>query len=237
LSQAERAQWLIVPAIANWPIIVVAVVCAGCTGAISPSTPQPTLEVLDYLVGDAALWPRIGNHYSNQIVDIGRREVCWVKYANPQRFECWRWDDAFVYHAVDHAVDGDTGESYSFTDGRWLPRRFAGTWSLDVAVNSIVWFNPPCRFDAQKSHEFPYRQRAWLEANRDAGGDLGVRDTLVLEYAPYDPVSGRSIPERFYFARGAGWYEWQREDADKVFNRRGGPVVDMNRAVWCASPP
>jgi len=222
---------------ARWTLIVATVVCAACSAAVSPSAPAQTIDVLDYLIGDSALWPRIGNHYSNQVLDRERREVCWVKYANPQRFECWRWDDAFVYHAVDHAVDGDTGESYSFTDGRWLPRRFAGTWSLDVAANSIVWFNPPCRFNAEKSHGFPYRQRAWLEANRDAGGDLGVRDTLVLEYAPYDPGSGRSNPEVFYFARGAGWYEWKREDADRIFNRRGGPVVDLNRAVWCSAAP
>jgi hypothetical protein len=218
----------------GWIVIVVVVASTACAGAVSPSPPQ-TIDVLDYLIGDAALWPRIGNHYSNQVVDMTRREVCWVKYANPQRFECWRWDDAFVYHAVDHAVDGDSGESYSFTDGRWLPRFFSGAWSLDVTGNAIVWFDPPCRVDPQKSHGFPYRQRAWLEPNRDAGGDLGVRDTVVLEYAPYDPASGRSNPELFYFGRGAGWYEWKREDADRIFNRRGGPVVGMNRTVWCAN--
>jgi hypothetical protein len=58
----------------------------------------------------------------------------------------------------------------------------------------------------------------------------------VLEYAPYDPVSGRSVPEYFYFARGAGWYRWRRENADLFFNRRGGPVVPMNRSVWCEPP-
>src|SRR5439155_5250511 len=140
------------------------------------------------------------------------------KYANPQRFECWRWDDQFVYHAVDHALDGDTSESYRFTDGRWIARHLSGEWALDVGSNQIVWFDPACRVVPEKSHLFPYRQRAWLEPGRDAGGDLGRRDTLVLEYAPYDPASGRSIAERFYFARGAGWYEWQRQDADKIFN-------------------
>jgi hypothetical protein len=216
--------------------IVTALVCGGCAQPLAPSEMRETVDVLDYLIGDQTMWPRIGNHYSNQVVDVAHREVCWVKYANPQRFECWRWDDEFVYHAVDHAVDGDTGESYSFTDGRWLPRRLSGVWSLDVRDNRIVWFNPPCLLNAAKSHVFPYRQRAWLAPGREAAGDLGVRDTLVLEYAPYDPVSGRSVPERFYFALGAGWYEWQREGTDLVFNRRGGPVVGMNRAVWCPPP-
>jgi hypothetical protein len=111
----------------------------------------------------------------------------------------------------------------------------SGTWSLDLPDNQMIWFTPQCRVDPQKSHGFPYRQRAWFEPARDVGGDLGIRDTVVLEYAPYDPVSGRTTPERFYFAQGAGWYRWQREDADLTFNRRGGPVVPMNRSVWCES--
>ena len=72
--------------------------------------------------------------------------------------------------------------------------------------------------------------------DRDAGGDLGFRDTVVLEYAPYDAASGRSVPEYFYFGRGAGWYGWQRESIDLFFNRRGGPTVPMNRSVWCEPP-
>lgn len=216
----------------------------GCSAA-GPAAPTPggpaagaAVDVVDYVVGEASLWPRVGNHYSNQVVDLARREVCWVKYANPQRFECWRWDDRFVYHAVDHAVDGDTGESYRFSDGRWLPRRLtADGWSIDLPANGIEWFAPPCTRDAARSHAFPYRQRAWLSPQADAGGDLGVRDAIVLEYAPYDPVSGRSTPERFHFAKGAGWYRWERDGVDLQFNRRGGPVVPMNRAVWCDAPP
>jgi hypothetical protein len=217
-------------------VVAALVVCCSCQHPSSPSERAPAIDVLDFVIGDQALWPRIGNHYSNQIVDRARQEVCWVKYANPQRFECWRWDEQFVYHAVDHALDGDTSESYRFTDGRWIARRVSGEWSLDVASNQVVWFDPACHVVPEKSHLFPYRQRAWLEPARDAGGDLGRRDTLVLEYAPYDPASGRSIAERFYFARGAGWYEWQREDADKIFNRRGGPVMPMYRSVWCGAP-
>lgn len=216
--------------------LIATLLCCSCTQPTSPSIPAPLVQVLDYLIGDQTLWPRVGDHSSNQIVDMERGEVCWVKYANAQRFECWRWDDEFIYHAVDHAIDGNSAESYSFTDGRWLPRRFSGTWSLDVPLNRLIWFDPPCRFAADKSHVFPYRQRAWLEAGRNAGGDLGVRDTLVLEYAPYDPVSGRTNPERFYFALGAGWYEWQRGAKGTVFNRLGGPAVGMNRSMWCANP-
>jgi hypothetical protein len=212
-----------------------------CTWILSPSgsgSGAVRVDVVEFVIGDPTLWPRVGNHYSNQIVDQARQEVCWVKYANPQRFECWRWDDAFVYHAVDHAVDGDTGESYSFTDGRWLPRWLStDVWSLDLRGNRIVWFDPPCVRDAGRSGQFPYRQRAWFEPQVDAGGDLGVRDAVVLEYSPYDPASGRTTTERFHFARGAGWYRWERDGVDLRFNRRGGPAVPMNRSVWCDAPP
>jgi hypothetical protein len=115
------------------------------------------------------LWPRRGSHGQNQIVDFTRREVCWVKYGNPRRFECWRWDDRFIYHAVDHGLDGDSNESYLLTDGRWLARDIpasataAAPWTLDVAQNQLVWFDASCRVDPARSHAFPYRQRAWFE--------------------------------------------------------------------------
>jgi hypothetical protein len=218
---------------------------AGCS---SPATPSPLaaptgaarLDVLDFVIGDAALWPRRGSHGQNQIVDRTRQEVCWTKYGNPRRFECWRWDDQYLYHAVDHALDGDIEESYFFTDGHWMPRfvpaaaTAAAPWTFDVAQNDLVWFDAACRVDPSRSHPFPYRLRAWIEPNVDGGTDLGVRETLMFEYEPYDPVSGAAHPERYYFGRGAGWYRWERAAFVDLFNRFGGPATPMNRSVWCA---
>ena len=99
--------------------LVVLLLCTSCSSPAAPATPQASVDVLSYLLGDPALWPRRGSHGQNQIVDFTRREVCWVKYGNPRRFECWRWDDRFIYHAVDHGLDGDSNESYLLTDGRW----------------------------------------------------------------------------------------------------------------------
>src|SRR5205823_11814137 len=178
--------------------------CGG-TGAdrsIGPSSLEPTVDVLDYLIGASNLWPRIGSHSQDQVVDLDRQEICWVKYANSRMFECWRWDDSFVYHVVDHAIDGNTGESYRFPDGRWLPRRLTGTWRFDVRGNRITWFDPACRVQA-RSGVFPYRQRVWIEP-RDAGGDLGVRDTLVLEYQPYDPAGFGRRGGEFLFRTRCG---------------------------------
>src|SRR5437762_152521 len=145
-------------------LLVAVLVCASCSSPSAPS--QPSVDVLAYLIGDAALWPRVGNHGQNQVVDPARQEICWTKYANPRRFECWRWDDAYVYHAVDHALDGDINDSYSFTDGRWMPRYLpdaataAAPWSLDVAQNRITWFDPSCVIDPARSpHRFVPRSR------------------------------------------------------------------------------
>jgi hypothetical protein len=220
---------------------IAALVIAGCAAPppSAPTTPAP-IDVLTYLIGDAATWPRRGNHGQNQIVDRTRQEVCWTKYSNPRRFECWRWDDQYVYHAVDHALDGDSEESYVLTDGRWMPRfvptgaTAAAPWRFDVTANRLVWYDAACRIDASRSHLFPYRLRAWIEPGVDAGVDLGVRETLLFEYEPYDPASpGSAHPERFYFGRGAGWYRWERDGFIDLFDRFGGPATQMNRSVWC----
>jgi hypothetical protein len=216
--------------------------CVSCSSPTSPATRPAGVDVLSYLLGDPALWPRGGSHGQNQILDLARREVCWVKYGNPRRFECWRWDDQFVYHAVDHGLDGDSNESYAFTDGRWLPRDLptgataSAPWTLDVAQNQLVWFDAACRVDPARSHAFPYRQRAWFEPRRNAGADLGARDTLVLEYQPYDPTGAIGAAEHYYLGLGAGWYEWERSGFRDLFNRTGGFNVAMDRTVWCQGP-
>jgi hypothetical protein len=226
---------------------VAAALLLSATCSQAPAAPSPAaasaaapVDVLVYLLGDAALWPRVGSHAQNQLIDLAAREVCWVKYGNPRRFECWRWDEEYVYHAVDHALDGDSNESYRFTDGRWLPRRLpAGTtaaapWTLDVARNDLVWFDASCNVDPSRSHPFPYRMRAWLETGLDAGRDLGVRDSLVFEYQPYDPAApSPGASERYTMALGAGWWRWERSGFTDLFNRIGGPRSQMNRTVWC----
>lgn len=205
---------------------------AGCASPSAPSANGSRVDVLDYILGEAQTWPRVGSQSQHQIVDFGRREVCWVKYANPRTFECWRWDDQYVYHVVDHAIDGNTGESYSFDDGRWLPRYLDEDWRLDVAT-TIVWFDAACRVNDARSGLARYRQHAWLERRLDAGGDLGVRDVLVLEYAPQDPAGGPGAPELFYFAKAAGWYAWERGGVRVLFNRIGGPARTAAREIAC----
>jgi hypothetical protein len=200
----------------------------------APAAPTPAaVDVLDFVIGNPQSWPRVGSNSQNQIVDDAKREVCWVKYANPRTFECWRWDDDLLYHVVDHAIDGNTGESYRFDDGRWLPRRLAGEWRLDVSTR-ITWFDPACRVEGARSGAFQYHQRAWLEpAARALGGDLGTRRVLVLEYAPVDPAGGPGAPEHFYFGEGVGWFEWERGGTQRTFARIGGPAMFVADEVRC----
>jgi hypothetical protein len=210
----------------------------GCAPPAQPSPPPPVSPVIDvvpFLVGDRETWPRYGSQWQDQIVDLTRRQVCWAKYGNSRMFECWRWDDEWVYHVIDHGLDGGRGGAYRFTDGRWLPRYLPTSgWSLDLTGNRIRRFDAACTETAGVD-PFPYRVRAWFEPGVDIGGDLGVRDVVVLEYGVHPVDATVGLTERFYLARGAGWYLWTRSDGVRVvFARRGGPVVSEieTRCVW-----
>ena len=211
--------------------LVVALSCS-CIHQASVSPAPATIDVLDFIIGEAGLWPRIGTQAQNQVVDDERHEICWTKYGRNNEFECWRWDDRFVYHEVDHAVDGRPGESYRFSDGRWLPRhlRVGRVWSLDVDRNTLTWFAATCAVDPVNSHAFPYELRASLIPARDLGPDLGLREVLELDYAPH-PIGKRpeGEPERFYFARGAGWFAWSSDRGSARFDHIGGRAVGRTR--------
>jgi hypothetical protein len=210
-------------------VALVAVLSDACARPTLHTVPVETIDTLDYVIGAGSLWPRIGTQLQHQIVDRDHREVCWVKYGMAEKFECWRWDDRWIYHEVDHALDGDSsGRSYSFSDGRWLPRHLSGTWTLDLPRNHAIDFTPDCQ---ATSRPFPYRLRAHREPARDLGGDLGSRRSLVLEYQPYahDAPPSSDTLERFLFAEGAGWYAWESARGTARFDRVGGPAPTRTR--------
>ena len=229
----RRAQW----GRGSARLGLVALLAALTQGCVRPALRMAAIkpiDTLDFVLGEPSLWPREGTQLQHQTVDRARREVCWVKYGNPRTFECWRWDDRWIYHEVDHALDGDTtGRSYSFSDGRWLPRHLSGTWTLDLPGNRAIDFSADCRATERR---FPYRLRAHVELARDLGGDIGTRPKLVLEYQPYAP-GARPDPdalERYSFAEGAGWYLWESTRGTARFDRVGGPAP--TRARRCTEP-
>jgi hypothetical protein len=215
-------------------VLAVAMFCASCASE-SPTTPSAspaaTVDTLDFIIGDPGLWPRLGDQHQHQTVSGSH--VCWNKYSLVWMFECWRWDEQWIYHEVDHGIDARRWEHYTLSDGRWLPRRLTpGTvWSLDVNDNRVRWVNADC--EPQPERSMPYRMSAHFEPAFDAGGDLGVRETLVLEYQPDPEHAGSGTRESFYFAKGAGWFMWTRSDGVRVaFNRLGGAV--RQPTPWCA---
>jgi hypothetical protein len=234
-ARQRRALLRLITALSTLAILVG---CTPATGFEPTARPQaPVVDVLAYVLGDPSRWPRFGTQFQAQIVDASTRSVCWVKYGRPDMFECWRWDDQWLYHAVDHAIDGAIGESYTFSDGRWLPRTFEGEWSLDVTDNHIRWFDHACaatehgeRAGMPVTGLFPYRLRAWVEPARGAGA-LGIRDVLVLEYAPHAPNQGATDVERFYFAKGDGWYRWESTRGAATFDSVGGPRIVSHGAA------
>ena len=219
-------------------LLLAGVLVSGC-GAAAPVAPTPVpsprgLDVLAFVIGAETLWPRTGDQLQHQVVDRDARRVCWVKYGRADMFECWTWDDDWIYHRIDHALDGDSGESYAFSDGRWLPRWLPTEhWSLDVPDNRLFWLTPTCEpMSAREGipsdtgrNLFPYVLQAWIEHDVPIGGDLGVRDVLTLTYASYPPGGHSGPPETFRFAKGAGWYAWSSPRGSRSFPRLGGPVV------------
>jgi hypothetical protein len=212
-------------------LIAASLAVSACGRQPIETVPTGTVDTLTFVLGDPSLWPRHGTQFQDQIVDRVRREVCWVKYRDARAFECWRWDDRWIYHEVDHALDGDsTGRSYRFSDGRWLPRRLSGVWTLDLPRNRAIDLSPDCR---EQSRPFPYRMRAHVDSASDLGASIGIRSTLVLEYQPYalgQPPPPETV-ERFSFAEGAGWYAWESARGSARFDVLGGPA--MTRGRWC----
>jgi hypothetical protein len=196
---------------------------AGCTSVTAPTAAveRHPLDVLEFVLGEAPTWPRGGDQFQHQVVQEQR--VLFVKYGRPSMFEAWRWDAQYVYHDVDAALDGErAGESYRFTDGRWLPRylREDEQWTLDLADNRIRWFGRDCQPMASREGmgegepRFPYRVSARISG-----------DELLLEYAPHAPNAQPGVPELFRFRRGVGWYQWSRGPVVVTFDQPGGPVV------------
>src|SRR5438034_703426 len=136
------------------PILLAALLpLIACSSPVAPKASQATVDVLSYLVGDAALWPRVGSHSQNQIVDLARREVCWVKYANARRFDAGpdlgqRDTLLFEYEPYDPAApQPGAHERFSMALGagwyRWERSGFVDMFNRlggpAVAMNRAAW--------------------------------------------------------------------------------------------------
>jgi hypothetical protein len=100
----------------------------------------------------------------------------------------------------------------------------------DQHQHQIAYVDAQCV--PQPERPAPYRVRASYERGFDAGGDLGVRDVMVLEYQSDPEHASAGTAERFYFGRSVGWFLWTRGQAHVAFNRIGG--VARLPSPWCA---
>ena len=122
-----------------------------------PRTPRRSMSSITSLArrtpGPDSARPIITSiRISNPIAPAGRSHTLGWSY------ECWRWDDDYVYHAVDHAIDGARRwEFYVFSDGRWMPRRLrkGETWTLELVDNRLTWYDAQCNPLPQQAAPYP----------------------------------------------------------------------------------
>ena len=177
---------------------LLALACTSCVGRTSPSSPSSASKNRRPAVSD----------WRGTTVAAARRSLAkpgrrlrapgslLAKAHQPAVFRMLAVGRRLRVPRGRSAVDGNTGVSYRFEDGRWMPRYFQPDWRLDVSTK-IVWFDPACGVDAARSGPFRYHQRIWFEAARDGGGDVGTRDTLVSSTPPKIQQADRPRPSCF----------------------------------------
>lgn len=191
--------------------------CGSDTGIIEPSpmpSPDPMAwrqdrtDLLNYFLGhrpdgmqphspgDRGHWLALG-------WESGRS--FYLKVATPRNGELHRWDDNFVYLVE----DGQAGlKSYSFSNGRWIPRRGKAGDRIESPNNLITWFDSSC--NAQPPRAWPIAITIDSIGPYDFGGALGVQDTLWLTYWWPTKTMDRLDPaERFAYTWEWGWVAWQ----------------------------
>src|SRR5690349_2320306 len=136
-------------------------------------TPQPTrvaapiewhgteaIDLLPFIVGDDARWPRHGTH------DLDRRwdghDLWWIKFGHPDHWEHWVLDGDAFYLREDRSQSG--AGDYSFHPGVWFPRRMTLHQKIDAPDNVIQEYDPRTCAIKPSTRVFPYRLRllqAW----------------------------------------------------------------------------
>jgi len=219
-------------------------------------------DVRGWMLGDlnAGRWPRTGTHQMTPVVQD--RSVYWGKFGELPRsaegwphWERWGWTTDDVVHLEDHS----DWASYAWdaSDRRWMPR----TWAVGDSFIVDTW-QRNYDADGRQTFERPFRYEMTCEAlvqHFVCGGDIGTADVLIVRY---DPRLGERLREdgsrpghyeRFYFARGWGWFRWEAwrtpaaGEADtlehvSVFDRIGGRLVQPGAGVipaewWTTTPP
>ena len=197
-----------------------------------PWTGTHPIDILPFLIGDDAHWPRHGSHEMDRRWD--GRTLWWIKFGHADHWERWELVDDHFYLREDRSQSG--AGDYSFHPGRWFPRHMTLGQRHDAPDNVIQEYDPQTCAIKPSTRVFPYGVRllqAWTRIS--LGGDIGVLDghgepvAILLEYDPGDQHDTR---ETGLYARGWGLVRWQaisQQDANKdavlnetTFNLLGG---------------
>lgn len=184
------------------------------TATATPATPIPwtgtqPIDLLPFILGDDANWPRHGSHEMDRRWD--GRNLWWIKFGHADHWEHWVLDDDAFYLREDRSQSG--AGDYSFHPGRWFPRQMTLGETIDEPDNMIQEYEPRTCALKSSPRAFPYRLRllqAWTRLS--LGGDIGTLDghgapiVILLEY---DPGGDRDTRETGLFALGWGIVRWQ----------------------------
>lgn len=211
------------------------------------SSPLPQGQRIDlrrYLIGDAALWPRIGpTHSMGQIVrpDGPDRGLCYfIKFANNEpSLSKGQSHEAYAYDWLDSAFgfyqlyDASAGPTVAFSDPRQYPRRMqiGEAYAFDTGDHRLITRD---RDDCRVLSDVGFRRRMWLHAAWSAyywGPDLGERPTVMMVYDNTAGVynTGRWL-EVNYFALDAGWCLFEPHRSDLVFATGKAVFTEETRA-------
>jgi hypothetical protein len=165
------------------------------------ATTADTVDTLSYFVNTSGRGLD-GAHSLSQTV-IGS-DVYYVKWSATQ-FENYSYDDQNIYLREDRS---DPAQTYTFSDGVWMKRRMTVGETVSAGTNRIQGFavdGTDCTPTTQGIQ--PYRNTLVGHETRDLGGELGVRDVIVLRYDYRIGTAGDY--EQMYYARGLGWVRWE----------------------------
>jgi hypothetical protein len=215
---------------------------------VSPAMPWTgtrPIDVLPFLIGDDARWPRHGSHEMDRRWD--GRHLWWIKFGHADHWEHWELIGDAFYLREDRSQSG--AGDYSFHPGCWFPRYMTLGQRIDARDNKIQEYEPETCAIKPSTRAFPYAVRflqAWTRIS--LGGDIGVLDghgapiAILLEY---DPGDDRDTRETGLYALGWGLVRWQaisQADADKdavlnetTFNLLGG-TPDLVPTHGCYRP-
>ena len=167
-----------------------------------------------------------------------------MKYGNPRRFECWRWDDEFIYHAVDHGARRRQQRVLSIHRRPLAGAIPAGDRHRRGAVDAstcrrTIWSGSTRRAGRIRRARTPFRIACARGSSRGA-----TPDPICASATRSSSSTSRTIRRRRARRTRAVFnrprrrvVRWERSGFVDLFNRLGGPRVQMDRSVWCHACP